>query len=322
MLIMMSAAFGSCASEPYSEGSGELKIVASSFIPFDFARQVTGGKAEVTVLQSDGGDLHDYTPTTATLTALAEADIFICIGGVSDELWIEDAVKASENKDLTVIKLTELVDGELAELQGHCRSEYCEENHSNANEDDHGHSADDGHRHVADEHIWTSLKNAITAVTHIARVCAEKDAENAAAYATNAEAYVTQLNILDAAYADAFGSSQKKTLVFADRFPFIYLIEDYGACYFAAFGGCEGETDADFETAVTLTQAVQDNSLKHVIVTESSDKKLAKSISDATGCDILTLSSMQSVSRSQIADGISYLDVMKANLTVLKTALI
>ncbi len=319
--LMLFGTLAGCSAEPYSEGDGKLKIVATGFIPFDFARQITGSKATVTVLQTDGGDLHDFVPTTASLKALADADIFICLGGASDGLWIEDAVKASENKDLTVVKLTELVSGELAELEGHNYSEFCENNHSH-NEHDHGHSANDGHGHMADEHIWTSPKNAIAVVTRLAEIFAERDSANAELYKANTAAYVTSLGELDAKYTDVFSSSQSKTLVFADRFPFIYLIKDYGACYFAAFGGCEGETDADFETAVKLTQAVNDNALNYVIVTESSDKKLAKSISDATGCDILTLSSMQSVSRTQIKDGITYLSVMEANLTVLKTALI
>ncbi len=319
-LIAILLILPSCSAvKPYKQGSGNLKIVASSFIAFDFARNVTGERAEITVLQTDGGDLHDYTPTVAALDALAEADIFICIGGVSDDSWISGAVASSGNKNLTVIELTELVHGALAETEGHSESAACKQSHNHKHE--HEHSADDGHGHTADEHIWTSPKNAITAVRKITEVCMAKDAENASLYEASSAGYITALQALDAEYTVAAAAAKAQALVFADSFPFVYLTRDYGICYFAAFSGCSGELDADFETAIRLTEAVKHNALRYVIVTESSDKKLAKSIADATGCEILTLDSMQSVSRSEIESGAAYLETMKANLATLKIAL-
>ena len=308
---------------PYTEGSGELKIVASSFVPFDLARSIAGENATVTVLQTDGSDLHGYVPTVSALKTLAEADIFICIGGVSDQTWINDAIKASNNKDLAVIRLTDLINGELAELEGHIHSSFCKENHTHTHGDghDHSHTADDGHSHVADEHVWTSLKNTVIAVEKIAQTCIELDSRNAEAYGLAAADYVKSLTELDKKYTELFEKSSSKTLIFADRFPFIYLVKDYGACYFAAFSGCGGELDASFETAVRLTNAVKESSAPCVIVTESSDKKLANSISDATGCKTVTLHSMQSVALSHIRSGQTYLGTMEENLQALKMAL-
>ncbi len=320
-IVALVCVLSSCAVEPYSYGEGELEIVTSNFIPFDFARRITNGRAHITVLQTDGGDMHDFTPTTASLKALAKADIFICVGGASDELWMDDALSASGNAPV-IIKLSELVDGRLAELEGHTHSEYCETNHTHEHsEHEHEHSVHDGHNHTADEHIWTSPENAITAVGAIAEVCIKADTANAELYGANAAAYIAELKELDENYKNVFSLSEKKTLVFADRFPFIHLTEEYGACYYAAFGGCGGEADADFETAVRLTQAVKDNDLKYILVTESSDGRLAKSISDSTGCSVLTIDSLQSVSLKRINEGITYLDVMKENLEVLKKAL-
>ncbi len=312
--------FSSCSGvKPYSEGEGELKIVASCFVAFDVARQIAGENATITLLQSNGGDLHDYTPTTAALKALSEADVFICIGGVSDELWAEDAARACNNGTLTVIKLISAVAGEIAELEGHSKSPFCEQNHEHSHHEEH--SVSDGHGHTSDEHIWTSLKNTALIADEIAGACAEKDTSNASLYLENAQKYKAELSLLDAEYKAVFDESVTKTLVFADRFPFIYLIRDYGACYYAAFSGCSSEISTSFETAVKLTEAIQKNLLSHVIVTENSDKKLASSISSITSCEILTLNSLQSVSLGEIKDGITYLDVMKSNLQVLKTAL-
>ena len=304
----------------YSEGSGELRITATTFAPFDFARAVAGEKATVTILQDNGADLHNYSPTTATLTALSESDIFICVGGESDDKWINDALEAANNPELKVIKLSELTEESFAELEGHNHSGYCEANHPH-NEEDHDHEEGDGHVHSSDEHVWNSLKNAEKFIEAIKTACTEKDPDNAGFYTSNADAYIAELKNLDAQYTEAVGASEKKTLVFADRFPFIYLTSDYGLCYYAAFSGCSAEVDASFETQAKLTEAVKDNGLSYVIVIEGSDANLAESIKTETGCEILTLNSMQSVRREQIKEGMTYLSVMKSNLEVLKKAL-
>jgi zinc transport system substrate-binding protein len=323
IIAVITACLPSCsAGAPYSEGEGELNVVASSFIPFDFARAVTGGKAKITVLQTSGADIHDYTPTTASLGAIAKADVFICIGGLSDDAWIDAALKASGNTDVTIIRLLECADEVLAELEGHNHSAFCEQNHThNHDGHDHNHSIDDGHNHVSDEHIWTSPKNAIEAIEKIAKICAEKDSENGDTYLANAKKYIDGLAELDKDYETLFAASEHKTLVFADRFPFAHLMHSYGGCYFAAFSGCSSEISAGFDTVVRLSEAVSHGKIKYVIVTEDSDLRLAKSIADANGCQILTLNSLQSVSLTQIKSGITYLDTMKANLTVLKEAL-
>ena len=321
--------FSSCGAQLYKQGEGELKIVATVFVPFDIAREVTGGKAELVLLQSNGADLHDYTPTTSALAELNSADILICIGGVTDDSWIDSAVAASENEALTVIKLTELCEGELTELEGHHHSDYCEKMHAHEHEEhsheheehSHEHSADDGHGHVADEHVWTSPKNVISITERIASVCAEKDQANAEIYNANAERFKAALTELDARYRTAVNGSEKKTLVFADRFPFIYLTREYGICHYAAFSGCGSETDASFSTAARLLGAVTENGLNCVIVTENTDGKLAESISDSLGCEILVLNSLQSVTAEQIDGGITYLSAMEQNLAVLTQAL-
>lgn len=312
----------------YKEGQGELKIVASSFVPFELARNVTNGNAQITLLQSNGSDLHDYTPTAAALSELKDADIFICIGGVTDSVWVSDAAKACENDDLTVIRLSELCEGKLTELEGHSHSEYCEEHHfhdhDDGEHDDHGHdehSVHDGHNHTADEHIWLSVKNMIKLTDAVYQACASKAPNIAQSCKSNADAYISALCELDRKYTETVAASEKKTAVFADRFPYIYLTDDYGICHYAAFSGCSSETDASFETAVRLTEAVKDNALQYVFVTENTDKKLAQSIASSTGCQILTLNSLQSVSAKQIKDGITYVSAMEHNLLELQKAL-
>ena len=326
--VMLLAIFPACngSSRLYSEGEGELNIVATNFPPFEFARVVAGEKATITILQDNGADLHNYSPTTATLTALSQADIFICVGGDSDAKWIDDAIANCQNPDLTIIKLTEFVTLEHAELEGHNHGEYCHATHGEHEEgEEHEHEhegeAEEDHEHTGDEHVWSSIKNVIKIVDAIASACKNKDAANADYYSANAAAYTAELTALDAEYQAVVDASAHKTLVFADRFPFVYLVKDYGLCHYAAFSGCSTDVNASFETQTKLSEAVKHNSLPAVIIIESSDGSLAETVVAGTDAKILTLNSMQAVTRAQIIEGRTYLETMKSNLNVLKEAL-
>ncbi len=291
----------------YSEGDGALKVVCTSFPPFDFARQIGGEKITVTVLQDNGADLHNYSPTAKTLKALSEADVFICVGGETDKKWVDDAISSAENPDLKVLYLTDGIELMHAELEGHNH----EEDHSENEALDHG----------GDEHIWLSLKNAITITDKISSAFIEKDSANAAYYTAQADAFKTKINALDGEYRAAVNGAKTKTVVVADRFPFIYMTNDYGLCYYAAFSGCSTEVNSDFATQVKLINAVKEHSLSAVIVTEGGNKALADNICAETGCKKVVLNSMQSVTRAEIQAGANYLDFMTKNLEALREAI-
>lgn len=305
MLTACSLLLPSCSrSGLYTEGNGELNVVCTSFPPFDLARQVGGEKITLTLLQDNGADLHNYSPTANALTALTNADIFICIGGESDKKWVDDAVSSAQNPDLKVLYLIDGAELLHAELEDHG--------------DGHG---EEEHDHEGDEHIWLSLKNASALTDKIKEAFSEKDPENADYYLSSSNSFKEKLSALDAQYESAVASAKNKTLVFADRFPFVYLTNDYGLSYYAAFSGCSTEINADFATQVKLINAVKDNSLSAVIVTEGSGKNLADNICAETGCKRVALNSMQSVTRAEIENGATYLGIMTDNLASLREAL-
>jgi len=313
-LLSVSMAFTACGSKTlYSEGNGELSVVCTSFPPFDLAREVGGDRIKITILQDSGADLHNYTPTSATLEALNRADVFIYIGGESDE-WIEGAVAASQNENLVLLPLIDVVTPIHAELE-------CDW-HEHENEHEHEHSHDDGHDHThGDEHIWTSLVNAKLMIGAIKDAFCKIDPENADIYAKNAENYVQKLNLLDNEYKEFFESNKIGKMVFADRFPFVYMLHDYQIPYIAAFSGCSTETNSSFSMQIGLIEAVRESDTDCIFVIEGSDKTLAEAISRETGCNILSLNSMQSVKRGDIEKGAKYIDIMEQNLNVLKEAI-
>lgn len=314
LLLTSAFAFSSCSpNELYSEGSGNLKVVCTVFAPFDVARSIGGENVTVTLLQDNGSDMHNYSPTSATLDALRLADVFIYIGGESDEAWLKDTVSASGNSSLVSVCLTDTVEPVYAELE----NDWTDHSHS---DDDHGHG-ENGHDHSGDEHVWTSLKNMKKIALAIQKAFSEKDSANAKAYESRANAYISELDKLDAEYGSAAANAGKELVVFADRFPFVYLMHDYSIAYKAAFSGCSTEVNASFETQISLINAVKNNSLKYVLTIEGSDKTLARLIAKETGCEVLSLNSLQSVTRSDIESGVTYLKIMNDNLSVLKEAL-
>ena len=102
------------------------------------------------------------------------------------------------------------------------------------------------------------------------------------------------------------------------------MTEDYNIDYYAAFVGCSAESEASFKTIVFLANKVDELGLDSIIKIESSDGSLAKTIKENTATkdvQILTLNSMQSVTSKDILGGVTYINICKENLEVLREAL-
>ncbi|MBR6079826.1 MAG: zinc ABC transporter substrate-binding protein [Treponema sp.] len=195
-----------------------------------------------------------------------------------------------------------------------------------------GHNHSDGHHHHSsdeeeleyDEHVWLSVRNAKILCAEICNALCAKDSKNAATYKANYASYSAKLDKLDSDFAAAVRNGKTKTLLFGDRFPFRYLVDDYGLKYYAAFVGCSAETEASFETIVFLAKKVDEFGLKNVCQIESGNGKIARTIIESSknkNAKILTLDSMQSVTQNDIKKGATYLGTMQKNLEVLKEAL-
>ncbi len=182
----------------------------------------------------------------------------------------------------------------------------------------------DDNEHEDDEHIWLSLKNAEIICRALSQELSVIAPEHAETYAANTEAYCEKLAVLDQKYKSAVDEAPVDTLLFADRFPFRYLTDDYGIEYYAAFSGCSAESEASFETVIFLAGKLDELKLSAVLTIEGSDRKLAQTIinaSSAHNAKILTINSMQSITSKDVKNGSSYLSIMESNLEVLKEAL-
>ena len=302
-------------SENDNNKTEKLKIVTTIFPEYDWVRQIAGDKVsdmDIAMLLDNGVDLHSYQPTADDIMKISDCDLFIYVGGESDE-WVNDALKEAVNKDMQVINLLDVL-GEQVKIE-----ELVEGMQDAEHEEEEEHEEKE-----YDEHVWLSLKNAETLCDAIAEALGNADPDNKAVYDTNKAAYIDQLVSLDNQYREVVDQASMKTLLFGDRFPFRYMVDDYGLSYYAAFAGCSAESEASFETISFLAQKIDELGLKYVMTIEKSDQKIAKTIIENTqnkDQSILTLDSMQSTTSADVANGMTYLSIMEGNLNILKEAL-
>ncbi len=294
----------SCGNNSGTNHEG-LKIVCTAFPQYEYVKNILGTSEGVTLLLDDGADLHSYEPTATDIIEIASADLFIYIGGVSDS-WVEKTLKSANSENLKAVALMDMVQTYDVDYVAGMEKEH---NHNHESE------------HEKDEHIWLSLRNSAKITRILCDIICEIDSENTEKYKTNSENYINSLNELDAEYKSVVELAKRKVLLFADRFPFRYLTEDYSLEYHAAFSGCSSESEASFQTMAFLIDKTKELSLPAVIITEGSDGSIAEMICSETGTKTLTLNSCQSVSSADIENGTSYIGIMKNNLEILREAL-
>ncbi|MBR3289001.1 MAG: zinc ABC transporter substrate-binding protein [Lachnospiraceae bacterium] len=312
-----------------SEDSKKIKIVTTIYPEYDWVSNIIKGneeKFDLSILMTSGVDLHNFQPTAKDILDIGTADLFIYVGGESDK-WAEGAIRQAVNKDLKTINLMELLRDKVK----------IEELKEGMEEEEHHHDEEDGEEHHEgeeeehheeeieyDEHVWLSLENAITVCSYLKSEIEALDSDNANVYENNLTTYLEELNKLNDEYKNVVSSAKRKVLLFGDRFPFRYMVDDYGIDYFAAFKGCAAETEASFKTIKFLADKLGEENLPYVMKIERSEDKIAKAVienSNKKDAKIETMYSIQAVSSDEMKKGETYLSYMKKNLEVLKKVL-
>ena len=325
--------------------SNKISIVCTTFPQYDWVKNILGEEAEhfnVTLLLDNGVDMHSYQPAVKDIATAGSSDLFIYVGGESDT-WVEDALKEAKNKDLKAINLMETLGNSVKEEEvvegmqeerkslGHSHEKSSKEKQEQTQKESHENSQEiNGQKEAADEepeydeHIWLSIRNAEIMVKNIEKAIEQLDSDNAKVYQNNAENYIKKLDTLDKQYANTIQNAKYKAILFGDRFPFRYMVDDYDLKYYAAFAGCSAETMAGFETVTFLAKKADELRLPVILTIENSDGRIAEAVKSNTtkkNQKILAMNSLQSVTKEQLADGITYLQVMQENLSVLSEAL-
>ena len=282
---------------------GKINVTVTIFPPYDFVRQIAKDKVNLTMLLPLGAESHSYEPSPRDIITIQNSDIFIYVGGESDD-WV-DRILQSMNTDnmiiLAMMNSVEVVEEEVVEGM----------------EEESGEEEDAAY----DEHVWTSPRNAALIVAAITEALCEADPANAAFFRQNAAAYGEELARLDAAFSALAAGAKRDVVVFADRFPFRYFTDAYGLSYFAAFPGCSTETEPSAATVAFLINKIKAEKIPVVFHIELSNERMADAIAGETGAKKLLLHSAHNLSKREFDSGLGYLEIMRQNAENLREAL-
>ena len=274
----------------------KLQIAATLFPQYDFVREIAGDKADVLLLAPAGADGHTYEPTPAEIIKISESDMFVYTGQHM-EAWAEKIIKSVDAKNLKVVDVSENIDLKVEDsLHTHHETNF-------------------------DPHIWTDPNNAKIMVNNITKALCDIDSNNTDYYTTRAENYKKQLEDLDESFADAVALAKNKTMIFGDKFAFLYFTDRYGLKHKAAFDFCSSEAEPSASVIAQIISEVKNNNIPVIYYSETSNKKVPESIAIETGAEILLFHSCHTVSKEEIDNGTSYLTLMHQNLENLKKGL-
>lgn len=366
VLIICALAVGICAfaagcSKGSSDNSGaagdesgkKLKIVATLFPQYDFARQIAGDYADVTLLLPPGMESHSYDLRPADMIEIRESDMFIYTGKYM-EVWaqtiidsLDDSVMVVDVSDGITLEKEEdyFVDEHSAHEHStheHIAHEDTDEDdehgahedtdgddehgaHENTDEDDehdsHAEHSHSGHTHEYDPHIWTSPVYAMQMVENIVDALMEKDSQHAEEYRQRADEYIDKLAEVDAAFRQVSEESARRTIFFGGRFAMTYFVREYDFDCVSAYHDCSAESEPSISSVMRMIDEIKESGAKAVYYEELADPKVARTIAEETGVKLLLLHSAHNVSRQEYESGVTYLDIMWNNVEKLKEGL-
>ena len=304
-VLITAVCFCSCTgTDEKNKKGGKISVVTTIFPPYDFARQVAGDKAELTMLLKPGTESHNYDPTPQDIIKIQDADLFIYVGRESDK-WVEDMLASASKKPKKIIVMMDCVNKLEEEIVEGMQAE----------EEEHGDEVE------YDEHVWTSPKNAIKISKTICEAMKELDSTNEAFYEKNTNEYSKQLSSLSYDFQNIVDNGRRNTMIFGDRFPFKYFADEYGLKYYAAFPGCSSETEPSAATVAFLIDKVKEENIPVVFTIEFSSGKIADTICESTGAKKLMMHSCHNITQEQLDSGVTYIELMRNNVTALKEAL-
>jgi zinc transport system substrate-binding protein len=296
-------------SEVGQKTNNKINVITSIFPPYDFVREIAGdtgnpgSRVNLAMLLPPGAESHSFEPTPRDIIAIRNSDVFIYIGGDSDE-WINRILESLDTSKIKILSLMECVNLVEEEIVEGMEEEEEEEEGI-----------------AYDEHVWTSPANAALIIQAITETLCEADGQNAAYYRQNANAYTAKLNELDSAFQEVVDGAKRKTIIFGDRFPFRYFADAYGLSYYAAFPGCSTETECSAATIAFLIDKTKNEGIPVVFHIELSNERMADTISEATGAKKMLLHACHNISKADFEKGIGYLGLMKNNVESLREAL-
>lgn len=311
MMLLPSAAFAQESS---------FTIIATNFPAFDFARELTGGTADVQLLLPPGSESHSYEPSPQDIIAIQNCDLFLYTGGESDS-WIE-SILASMGEDAPhTFRMSDCVTMLASETTASMEHSHSHEHTEDGMCMDPDHVHEEGHHHEMDEHVWTSPKNAMLIASALLETLNELNPAQASVYQEQHSRYQAELTELDAAFEAIVAAGKRDLLIFGDRFPLRYFAHAYNLRYDAAFPGCSEDSEPSVRTVISLVDTVIKEEIPVVFYIEFSSRRTADILAEETGAKPMLFHSCHNVSAEEMNEGATYLSLMWQNTEALKEAL-
>ena len=277
-------------------------VVCSIFVPYDFARQVAGDKAEIKMLLPPGVESHSYEPTPSDIITIENADVFLYVSEHT-ETWVTQIVDSLSRKQVRTVDMAETLG---IEVHDHEHEEHEEHDHDECE---------------TDEHIWTNFETAADMVQLTADVLSEADPDNTHFYHSNAESYINQILSLKADFAELISTSDRKEIVSGSRFAMKNFAEEFKLEFTAAFDSCVDNTEPSAGVMAKIIDKINEDKIPVIFYEELTEPKIARAVSLETGAKMLLLHSCHNISASELKSGASYLSLMTQNYNNLKEAL-
>ncbi len=301
ILCVIIAAFVLCSCFSFSgcTAEGEGRVIATLFPQYSFAKEIAGENFEIELLLPPGTESHTYDPSTSDSYTIAKASLFLYTG---DEMepWADRLLDSLGSDAPKTVNCSEGVELHTNEHHGHDHEE---------------------HSHGADPHIWLDMRYACKMADNICEGFCDIDPENAETYKANTAELKTRLMEIDSDYESMIENAETKTVVFGGRFSHIYFIERYGLSYVSAYKSCDTAADPSLSDISEVINYVKNNNVKVIYHEELTDPKVARSIAEETGIEMREFSTAHNVTAQQLAEGVSFTDIMKQNLENLREGL-
>lgn len=294
----------------------KLNIVVTNFASYDFIRAIAGDNVELTFLIGPGKETHSYELTAQDLINIQKSDVFIYIGGEM-ETWADKVLSSID----------------ISKTNAFCISDYVEKQKEKEvdgaeEENEHEKHHIEDNVNSFDTHIWTSQKNAIKMVEVLEELLIKEDTKNEKIFKENAEKYIIEIRNIQTQIKEIVENKKRDRLVFGDKMPMQYFLDEYNLKSSAAFTSCSTETEPSAATIAYLVEKVKEEEIPVVLYIELNTGKVANTIANEVNkilgenkVSTMQIQTLHNVTKEDFENGETYITLMERNLEVLKKAL-
>ena len=284
ILLAAGAVFLSLTRKQKSQdaSNGQVKVIASGYVPYTVAKQIAGDAADVSMLLPANAEPHSFEPTPGAIVSVHNADVFVYVSPRL-EPWVTDILPSLDKNALAV-------------------------------------EAAASAKPSKDPHIWMNFDNMIPFAQAIAQALTQKDPAHQEQYAANLKAFNSQLEELDRQFARGLENCKYRRIVHIGHLAFGNLASRYGL-ELTALAGTSHDGEHSVKRLAQVVDLIKKSGTPYVFTEPALSQNLAGVVAQETGAKLLPLYTVEHVSVQDAQDNVSYAELMRRNLTSLQRGL-